>query len=94
MHTVCAGATNRSAGLRKSKNCVERLMPALHAGVRGERLQRLRRERELGFSAGAPGSTSAPVSNAAATVGRALAQRLDARAKLGEQGGAVPEEAS
>ena len=94
MHTVCAGATNRSAGVRRSKNCVERLMPALHAGVQGERLQRPAPWARAGaFSAGAPGSTSAPVSNADATAGELSLSALMPGRSSANRRGAVAEEA-
>ena len=69
MHTVCAGATNRSAGVRRSKNCVESVTPALHVRVRGEASSVRAVGASWAFSRGASGSTSAPVSKADATTG-------------------------
>ena len=69
MQTVCAGATNRSAGVRRSKNWVERLMPPCTSELRAKLSRALAVGGSWAFSRGAPGSTSAPVSKAAATVG-------------------------
>ena len=69
MQTVCAGVTNLSVGSRRSKICVERVTPALHVRVRGERLERPGGGRELGVELRGAGQDSAPVSSADAIVG-------------------------
>ena len=69
MHTDCAGVTNRSVGVRKSKSWVERCDAAVHARVRANASSVRAVGASWALSCGAPGSTSAPVSSAEAIAG-------------------------
>ena len=69
MHTDCAGVTNRSVGVRRSKNWVERLTPPFTFGSRENASSVRAVGASWALSCGASGRTSAPVSSAEAIVG-------------------------